>query len=76
MLSAADMMIFDGAPLSGDFVFGQAVERLSSTKQRAEQITIAQVYCSYEERKVFKALRDGQSESAIVADLFKNVTQH
>lgn len=75
-LSAADMMIFDGAPLSGDFVFGQAVERLSSTKQRAEQITIAQVYCSYEERKVFKALRDGQSESAIVADLFKNVTQH
>lgn len=75
-LSAADMMIFDGAPLSGDFVFGQAVERLSSTKQRASQITIAQVYCSYEERKVFKALQDGQSESAIVADLFKNVTQH
>ena len=75
-LSAADMMIFDGAPLSGDFVFGQAVERLSSTKQQADQITIAQVYCSYEERKVFRALQDGQSESAIVADLFKNVTKH
>lgn len=74
-LSAADMMIFDGAPLSGDFVFGQAVERLSSTKQLASQITIAQVYCSYEERKVFRALQDGQSESAIVAALFNNVVQ-
>lgn len=74
-LSAADMMIFDGAPLSGDFVFGQAVERLSSTKQKSQQITIAQVYCSKEERAVFKALRDGQSESAIVAELFQFVTQ-
>lgn len=74
-LSAADMMVFDGAPLSGDFVFGQAVERLSSTKQKSKQITIAQVYCSREERTVFKALREGQSESAIVADLFTSVTE-
>lgn len=69
-LSAADMMVFDGAPLSGDFVFGQAVERLSSTKQRAKQITIAQVYACPEERKVFKALMEGQSQSAIVSALF------
>ena len=75
-LSAADTMIFDGAPLSGDFVFGQAVERLSSTKQKAKQITIAQVYCSKEERAVFKALREGQSESAIVTALFTAVTGH
>ena len=73
-LASADMMIFDGAPLSGDFVFGQAVERLSSVKQRAKQITIAQVYSCPEERKVFTALIDGQKEADIVAGLFRSVT--
>lgn len=73
-LASADMMVFDGAPLSGDFVFGQAVERLSSLKQRAKQITIAQVYSCSEERKVFLALIEGQSQAAVVADLFKSVT--
>ena len=73
-LASADMMIFDGAPLSGDFVFGQAVERLSSLKQKAKQITIAQVYACPEERKVFRALLDGQTQAAVVADLYKSVT--
>ena len=68
------MMIFDGAPLSGDFVFGQAVERLSSLKQKARQITIAQVYLCDEEKTVFNALRNGQTQSEIVANLFKTVT--
>lgn len=74
-LAAADMMIFDGAPLSGDFVFGQAVERMSSLKQKANSVTIAQVYSCPEERKVFKALLDGKKESEVVSDLFKSVTQ-
>ena len=73
-LASADMMIFDGAPLSGDFVFGQAVERLSSLKQKARQITIAQVYLCDEEKDVFNALRNGQTQSEIVANLFKTVT--
>ena len=72
-LSAADMMIFNGAPLSGDFVFGQAIERLSSVKQKAKQITIAQVYSCPEERRVFKALAEGQTQAAVVADLFNSV---
>ena len=74
-LAAADMMIFDGAPLSGDFVFGQAVERLSSLKQKAKQITIAQVYTCAEERKVFNALIQGQSLSNVVADLFRDIVR-
>jgi superfamily II DNA or RNA helicase len=73
-LAAADMMIFDGAPLSGDFVFGQAVERMSSLKQKSDHVTIAQVYSCAEERKVFTALLDGRKESDVVADLFKFVT--
>ena len=32
-LSSADLMIFDGVCLSGDFVYGQALARLSSAKQ-------------------------------------------
>ena len=67
------MMIFNGAPLSGDFVFGQAIERLSSVKQKAKQITIAQVYSCPEERRVFKALAEGQTQAAVVADLFNSV---
>lgn len=74
-LSAADTMIFDGAPLSGDFVFGQAVERLSSLKQKAKQISIVQVYSCTEERKVFKSLLDGQTQSQVVSDLFDNIVR-
>lgn len=72
-LASADMMVFDGAPLSGDFVFGQAVERLSSLKQKAKQITIAQVYTCAEERKLFNALLDGQTQAQVVAGLFNFV---
>ena len=68
-------MIFDGAPLSGDFVFGQAVERLSSLKQKAKQISIVQVYSCAEERKVFKSLLDGQTQSQVVSDLFDNIVR-
>lgn len=74
-LAAADMMIFDGAPLSGDFVFGQAIERMSSLKQKAKHVTIAQVYSCKEERKVFTALLDGKKASEAVAELFRFVTE-
>lgn len=74
-LASADMMIFNGPPLSGDFVFGQAVERLSSLKQKAEQITIAQVYTSLEERNIFQELRQGRDMSAAVADLFTEIVR-
>lgn len=69
-LAAADLMIFDGAPLSGDFVFGQAVERMSSLKQTAGKITIFNVSCTTEERLVYRALQQGRSESEAVAALF------
>lgn len=72
-LSAADLMIFDGVPLSGDFVFGQAVERLSSLKQTSSRVTIAQVYSCPEERKIFNALIAGQQASAAVSKLFDDV---
>lgn len=69
-LAAADLMIFDGAPLSGDFVFGQAVERLGSLKQTSDHITVAQVYACPEERRLYKSLLEGRSESDAVAALF------
>lgn len=72
-LAAADMMIFNGPPMSGDFVFGQAVERMSSVKQKAKQLTIAQVYACSEERSLFRALMDGQSASQAVAALFDSL---
>ena len=72
-LAAADLIIFDGAPLSGDFVFGQAVERLSSVKQ-TKQVTIAHVFCCREEHDIYKSLLEGQDYSAVVAELFREVT--
>lgn len=73
-LSAADTMIFDGVPLSGDFVFGQAVERLSSLKQTSSQINIIQVYSTKLERRGFMGLQEGQASSALVAELFRDAT--
>lgn len=72
-LAAADLMIFDGAPLSGDFVFGQAVERLSSVKQTGT-VSIINIYSCKEERVIYHALREGRDQSAAVAELFKTVT--
>ena len=74
-LSAADTMIFDGVPLSGDFVFGQAVERLSSLKQTSAQINIIQVYSTDLERRGFLGLQEGQASSALVAELFRDATR-
>ena len=75
-LSAADTMIFNGPPLSGGFVYEQALERLSSLKQQASQIAIIQIAATAEERLFFDGLDRGVKSSALVNDMFTNLTKN
>lgn len=74
-LAAADIMIFNGPPLSGGFIYEQALERLSSLKQKAKQITVVQLVATEEERKFFAGLDRGVKASELVSDLFASFTK-
>lgn len=74
-LAAADTMIFNGPPLSGGFIYEQALERLSSLKQKAQQISIVQIVATAEERRFFTGLDMGVKTSELVNDLFANITK-
>lgn len=74
-LAAADTMIFNGPPLSGGFIYEQALERLSSMKQKAKQISIIQLAATPEERKFFAGLDAGVKQSELVNDLFVEITR-
>lgn len=71
-LSAADTMIFNGAPPLGDFVFGQALERLSSAKQRAKSISVIRLSATTEESKLFASLEKGQQQGTFIQSLFES----
>lgn len=74
-LAAADTMVFNGPPLSGGFIYEQALERLSSMKQKAKQITIVQLVSTPEERKFFAGLDMGVKSSELINDLFVSITR-
>nr|DAT55454.1 MAG TPA: Chromatin remodeling complex ATPase [Caudoviricetes sp.] len=69
-LAAADTMIFYGPPLSGEFVYQQAVERMSSLKQKASSIQIIQLSACAEERKLFRSIKMGVSINEAINDMF------
>lgn len=70
-LSVADTMIFDGPPLLGGFIYQQALERLSSAKQKASNINIIRVFSSKKEKKFFQRLDEGNEMSYIVSSFFE-----
>lgn len=74
-LAAADTMIFTGPPLNGDFIYEQALERLSSLKQKSKQVSIVQIVATEEERKFFQGLDAGVKSSELVNDLFASMTR-
>lgn len=74
-LAAADTMIFNGPPLSGGFIYEQALERLSSLKQKAQQIAIVQIAATDEERQFFNGLDNGVKASELINDMFARLTR-
>ena len=73
-LAAADTMIFNGPPMSGGFIYEQAIERLASLKQTAEKINFIQLTATNEESKFFKGLTEGVRKSKLVSNLFTDMT--
>lgn len=74
-LAAADLMLFDGVCLSGDFTYGQALARLSSAKQTSDHIHVVHIFSSQLELKMIRALTEGQKMSAVIADAFTAATK-
>jgi len=72
-LAAADTLVFYGPPAQGGFIYEQALERLSSAKQKAESIAIINLGVSPAERKHFAGLAAGKRQSAIVNELFETL---
>lgn len=70
-LSAADTMIFNGPPMLGGFIYAQALERLSSAKQKSAKISVIRIISSPEEEKSFKSLDEGKELGQTVATLFE-----
>ena len=75
-LSAADTIVFFGPPMSGEFVYQQAVERLSSLSQKADQIGIVHMTATSEERKLFKAIKEGVDVNEAINDIFSALTKN
>ena len=71
-LAAADTMVFNGPPPLGNFIYAQALERLSSAKQKASSISVIRVMSSPEEVKFFKALDKGQDMGNFINKLFED----
>ncbi len=69
-LAAADTMVFFGPPLSGDFVYQQAIERMSSLKQKAASCQIIHLSSTWEERKLFSSIRNGVSINEAINEMF------
>lgn len=69
-LAAADTMVFYGPPLSGEFVYQQAEERLSSLKQSSDHIHIYHMSSTPEERALFSNIMRGVSINEAINDMF------
>ncbi|HDW3986183.1 TPA: DEAD/DEAH box helicase [Escherichia coli] len=69
-LAAADTMVFFGPPLSGEFVYQQAIERMSSLKQKAASCQIIHLSSTWEERQLFSSIRKGVSINEAINAMF------
>ena len=72
-LAAADTLIFNGPPPLGGFIYAQALERLSSSKQKAKSIQVVRIVASPEEEKFFATLDKGQEMGNFIATLFQEM---
>ena len=72
-LAAADTLVFNGPPPLGGFIYAQALERLSSSKQTAKCIHVIRIVASPEEEKFFATLDRGQEMGNFIATLFQDM---
>jgi SNF2 family DNA or RNA helicase len=70
-LASADQIIFNGPMMSGLHTYLQAIERLSSGKQKAPKVSIFHVVSTSEESRFQRNLDAGARMADAVADVFK-----
>ena len=69
-LAAADTMVFFGPPMSGEFVYQQAIERMSSLKQKAASCQLIHLSSTPEERKLFQSIKNGVDINETINSMF------
>jgi hypothetical protein len=75
-LAAADTMVFFGPPMSGEFVYQQAIERMSSLKQKAASCQLIHLSSTAEERKLFQSIKNGVDVNETINAMFTVSTLH
>lgn len=78
-MASANRMVFCGPPLSGDFIFEQAMHRMNSARQTSDDCVVYLLSATPEERKLFADIRMGVSINQGINNMFtcmvKNASQ-
>jgi hypothetical protein len=74
-LAAADKLVFFGPPLSGDFKYQQAFERLSSSEQQSDKTFVYHMAGSPAERKLFANIQRGVDVNNNIVSAFTEIIQ-
>lgn len=72
-LAAADKLIFFGPPLSGDFKYQQAFERLSSSEQKSDRTYVYHMASSPAEKKLFGNIARGVAVNNNIVSAFTEI---
>jgi hypothetical protein len=72
-LSVADTVVFWGPPISGPFVYQQAIERINSVHQKSRSPSIVHLYSSPAERLMFRNIKRGVEVNENIVDLFRHI---
>jgi hypothetical protein len=72
-LAAADTLIYYGPIAVGNFILSQSLERVSSTKQQSDKISVINIASCVEEVEHFKQAEQGLALGRIIANLFAEI---
>jgi len=72
-LAAADKLVFFGPPMSGDFKYQQAFERLSSSEQKSDRTFVYHMASSTAERKLFGNIARGVAVNNNIVSAFTEI---
>lgn len=72
-LASADMIICYGPPISGSFIYQQLFERLSSSRQTAEETFVIHLSAGEQDKHAFDALARGVNVSRNIVKIFTEV---
>lgn len=69
-LASADMIICYGTPMAGAFMYQQLFERLSSSRQKAEETFVVHLCAGKQDKVSFASLQNGVNVERNIVDIF------